>query len=185
MNTIITAKHAKEIGECFVTFKELRPQLVDQATFIRQILHQQNQGYILIYIKEGDEVAACLGYRIFDNLVWGKVLYIDDMICREKSRKRGLGTQLIDFTIKQAKSAGCKQIHLDTGYLRHEAHRFYFNLGFTIDCHHFMLDVSKYKHLDKIMQEFDKEELIEQIKKLELENRELREKLKKEVKDKK
>lgn len=90
--TIQLAHSQEDIAGCFPVLQELRPKLQDKAAFTSQILRQQKQGYILAFLQEDTEIAACIGYRILETLPWGKILYIDDLITRAQSRKQGLAS---------------------------------------------------------------------------------------------
>ncbi len=138
-SSILLARTAEDIGNCFAVIQELRPKLIDKTSFIEKIVRQIEQGYNLYYIREEDEVASCIGFRLFETLAWNKILYIDDLITREKSRKKGFGRTLLEYAIKQAQLEKCAEVHLDSGYQRYAAHRFYLNMGFTLYCHHFSL----------------------------------------------
>jgi GNAT superfamily N-acetyltransferase len=128
-----------EITKSFDTFLELRPTLSDTQSFAQQILNQQKDGYEIIAIIEGEEIVACIGFRMMTMLAWGKILYIDDLITKGKWQGRGYGKILLEHITKIAKGNQCNQIHLDTGYIRHNAHRFYLNQGFEFHCHHVAL----------------------------------------------
>ena len=138
-NQVLLATTPNDIARCFPVIAELRPKYIDKEKFVAQILRQQSQGYILCFVREQEDVGACMGFRILETLPWGKILYIDDLITREKSRKKGLGTLLLDYAIEQGHLKGCSEVHLDTGYHRHDAHRLYLNSGFTLSCHHLAL----------------------------------------------
>ena len=127
---------AEEISHSFETFIELRPFLKDVQKFLSQVRQQQQEGYQIIAVIVDEEIVACLGFRIMTMLAWGKILYIDDLITKEKYRGRGYGKNLLEHVIKIAKEADCNQIHLDTGYTRHAAHRIYLAQGFEFHCHH-------------------------------------------------
>ena len=134
--TIILIQKPKDIEKCFEVFRELRPHLKDQNSFLLQVYTQQKEGYTLAAIFEEDQAAACIGYRVMTTLSWGKILYIDDLITRDPFRKKGYGGKLLDHAIDEAKTLGCTQVHLDTGFTRHAAHRVYLNRGFQLNCHH-------------------------------------------------
>jgi GNAT superfamily N-acetyltransferase len=138
-NQVLLATTPSDIASCFSVIVELRPKCTDKEEFVAQILRQQSQGYIFSFIKDEEEVGACMGFRILETLGWGKILYIDDLITREKSRKKGLGTLLLDYAIEQGRLEKCSEVHLDTGHHRHDAHRLYLNSGFTLTCHHLAL----------------------------------------------
>ncbi|HQZ87878.1 MAG TPA: GNAT family N-acetyltransferase [Gammaproteobacteria bacterium] len=128
-----------DIAKSFETFLELRPTLSDVQSFTQQILNQQKDGYEIIAIIEDEEVMACIGFRMMTMLAWGKILYIDDLITKEKWQRRGYGKILLEHITKIAKDNQCNQIHLDTGYTRYNAHRIYLNQGFEFHCHHLAL----------------------------------------------
>ncbi|HQY22707.1 MAG TPA: GNAT family N-acetyltransferase [Gammaproteobacteria bacterium] len=128
-----------DIAKSFETFLELRPTLSDVQSFTQQILNQQKDGYEIIAIIEDEEVMACIGFRMMTMLAWGKILYIDDLITKEKWQRRGYGKILLEHITKIAKDNQCNQVHLDTGYTRYNAHRIYLNQGFEFHCHHLAL----------------------------------------------
>lgn len=128
-----------EIGKCYDAFLELRPHLKDKKSFTDQVLSQQKEGYEIHGINEDDEVVACIGFRIMTTLAWGKVLYIDDLITKAKCHGKGYGGALLKLAINHAKDKGCDQVHLDTGYTRHAAHRVYLSHGFEMKSHHMAL----------------------------------------------
>lgn len=138
-NQISIAQTPEEISSCFPVVQELRPHLSHRDAFVAQIQRQIKEGYTLVFVRDGEEVGACMGFRSFETLPWGKILYIDDLITREKSRKNGFGRRLATYAIEQARLAGCAQVHLDSGYQRFDAHRLYLNMGFTLICHHLAL----------------------------------------------
>jgi hypothetical protein len=37
----------------------------------------------------------------------------------------------------------CDEVHLDTGFSRHDAHRLYLNKGFKLSCHHMSLQLPR------------------------------------------
>ena len=134
---------------CFHVFAFLRPHL-DEETFIRRLAIQSTrdviylnkgsnagrQGYAIAFVELDGEVSAAAGYRVADFLAWGKVLYIDDLITHPERTRHGLGGALMDWLFTQARAQGCDEVHLDTGFQRHDAHRLYLNKGLTLSCHH-------------------------------------------------
>ncbi len=128
-----------EVIQSFDAFFELRPHLTNKEIFVTQVIQQQKEGYGITAVIESDEVVACIGFRMITMLAWGKILYIDDLITKEKCRGKGYGKILLDHAIKVAKENECHQVHLDTGYARHAAHRVYLNHGFELHCHHLVL----------------------------------------------
>jgi GNAT superfamily N-acetyltransferase len=138
---IQTMSSSGDIGQCFDTFLELRPHINVKADFVNQVVLQQLEGYQINAVLEDGTVAACIGYRILTTLAWGKILYIDDLIAKNQYRGKGYGSMLLKHTVNVARNLGCKQVHLDTGYTRHAAHRMYLQHGFELNCHHLALKV--------------------------------------------
>jgi len=135
-------KTQDEILKAFDVFLELRPSIPDLKSFTEQVLEQRKEGYEMIAVVENDEVLACVGFRIMTMFAWGKILYIDDLITKEKCRGKGYGKCLLEHAILIAKDNACHQVHLDTGYARHAAHRAYIKQGFEFHCHHLALKLS-------------------------------------------
>ena len=134
--TIQLATSEKDIRRCHLVMHQLRPYYTE-ATFVEQVKKQNAQGYQLAFIEASGSVHAVAGYRILENLEWGRFLYVDDLVSGEAVRGQGFAGLLFDWLIDQARSGGCKQIHLDSGVQRFNAHRFYHAKGMNITCHHF------------------------------------------------
>jgi hypothetical protein len=133
---IKTLTTPNDILELFDLFKELRPHILDKEKFLSQVIDQQKEGYRIIAIKDSGEFVASIGYRFLTTLAWGKILYIDDLITRAKNRCNGYGKILLDHIIEIAGENLCKEVHLDSGYGRHAAHKLYLKSGFELNCHH-------------------------------------------------
>ena len=130
-----------EVADCFTVFKELRPHLQDSAEFVTRVSKQMAEGYQIAAGFVNDQIVACIGYRTLNTLAWGQILYIDDLITSQSGRNRGCGRKLLDYAIDYAKQIKCDQIHLDTGFTRHDAHKLYLNMGFQLSCHHMALSL--------------------------------------------
>jgi GNAT superfamily N-acetyltransferase len=98
-------------------------------------------GYRLIgaFVPGREHAVAVAGFRVSDSLAWGRHLYIDDLSTVPDARRQGHGGALLDWLLKEARSLGCSQVHLDsgTGSERFDAHRLYHARGFSIYSHHF------------------------------------------------
>ena len=131
-----------EIQDCFAVMAELRPHLVADD-FVNTVRQQQQQGYLLAYLKDQQQVVAVAGYRFGLNLHMGKHLYVDDLVTASHARSKGYGEILIHWLRQQAKAEGCQYFHLDSGTHRSGAHRFYFRQGFIIASYHFSEKLGK------------------------------------------
>ncbi len=136
---IKSLKNHDEIIGAFDAFAQLRPHLTDKESFACQVMEQQKEGYEMRAIQEEGEVVACIGFRFLTTLAWGKILYIDDLITKEKVRGKGYGRILLEFVIQIGREHLCHEVHLDTGYTRHAAHKVYLKQGFEFHCHHLRL----------------------------------------------
>ena len=130
------AKTNADIQMCFNVMSELRTQL-NRDDFLETVRHMESEGFRLAYIEDEEGVVAVAGYRIYTNLFWGKNLYVDDLVTSASARSKGYGGQMIDWLREKARKAGCRSYHLDSGTARGQAHKFYFNQGFTISSYHF------------------------------------------------
>ncbi len=132
---ILEATTKDEMLECYPALVELRPHLTKETALVK-IQTQQNEGYHLMYLKEQDTITSILGYRIINTLAWGKILYIDDLSTLPSYRNQGAASKLLDWSVKKAKSQGCEQLHLDTGFDRKDANRLYLKYNFNYNCQH-------------------------------------------------
>ncbi len=139
MTTIALASNADEIRRCFPVMAELRPHLTETA-FVAQVQRQQQGGgYQLAFLEADGLVRAVAGYRFLECLMWGRFLYVDDLVTISTRRSEGHGHQLFAWLVAQARAADCDQLHLDSGVQRFAAHRFYLRERLEITCHHFAL----------------------------------------------
>jgi GNAT superfamily N-acetyltransferase len=102
-----------------------------------RIRRQHDAGYRLAFVEVEGEVQAVAGYRISENLAWGRFLYVDDLVTRESERSRGHGRAIIEWLEDHARAHGCVELHLDSGLHRAAAHRFYLERGLDISSYHF------------------------------------------------
>jgi GNAT superfamily N-acetyltransferase len=100
---------------------------------------QQREGFELAFLSEKKQVKAVAGFRVGNNLAWGNFLYVDDLVTAENFRSQGHGQKLFDWLVRQARSRGCDEFHLDSGVQRFGAHRFYLARRMDIIAHHFAL----------------------------------------------
>lgn len=128
-----------EILACFSVIQELRPHIAVPQQYLQQVRRQQCQGYRLIFVRDGARVVAAAGYRFFETLAWGPILYVDDLITAEDQRGKGHAGELFAYLFAEARQAGCREFHLDSGVNRFAAHRFYHQHGLRISSHHFSL----------------------------------------------
>jgi GNAT superfamily N-acetyltransferase len=126
---------------------ELRPRLGDAATLAARAEQQRAAGYrIAAAFDPGErEAAAAAGFRIHENLAWGRHLYVDDLSTRAAARGRGHGAALMQWLIETARAENCAELHLDSGVgpERESAHRLYFGARLRITSYHFARELRR------------------------------------------
>ncbi len=127
-----------DIERCYPVMVELRPRL-KQEEFVERIRRQEQAGFRLLYLEMDGQVKCVAGFRILENLAWGKFLYVDDLVTKSAEVNRGYGSAVFDWLVRYARGQGCEQLHLDSGVQRYEAHRFYMHKGQAITSHHFAM----------------------------------------------
>ena len=129
-----------EIAASFSVMQELRPQLT-QDTYVARIRRQEQGGYRLVIVEHDGKTVAAAGFRIGENLAWGRFLYVDDLVTDEERRSRGFGKALLQWLVAEAKRHGCRELHLDSGTQRKDAHRFYEREGMDMVAYHYVISV--------------------------------------------
>lgn len=122
---------------CFHVMRELRPHLRDAAAFAAQVRRQQEQGYRLLAAWEDGQIKGLAGYRVYENLLYGQFLYVDDLIITSTARAEGLGGRLIGALREEAMQQGCVNFVLDTALSNSLGQRFYFRQGLLAVGMHF------------------------------------------------
>ncbi len=123
--------------------RELRLHHGDRQAFIRQVQRQMRKGYRLAYLECDGEISAAAGYRVYELLFSGRTLYVDDLVTRASDRSRGFGGKLFDWLMAEARREGCRELTLDSGVQRFDAHRFYLLKRMKIASHHFALELGE------------------------------------------
>lgn len=133
---------ASEINDCFPVMHELRPHLA-LAEFVHQVRRQETQGYRMVAVRTGEGIVASVaGYRFTEFLIWGKFIYIDDLVTASSQRGKGHAGALLSWIIARARELGYNNVQLDSGFSLHSAHRLYQAKGFHLACHHFKYDIT-------------------------------------------
>jgi GNAT superfamily N-acetyltransferase len=136
---ILLAQSDAQVAQLFPLFRELRPHIADEAELVDRVQRQRatEHGWQLIYVEQDGVPVAAASCRLLEHLAWGKVLYVDDLICAESYRGSGAARALMAFMEDRARSEGCVALHLDSGTQRTRAHHFYFRQGLSIGSFHF------------------------------------------------
>ena len=142
MIAISLAQTDEEITACFAVMHQLRTHLVTDH-FVQRIRLQQQGGYRLCFLSDGGIVRSVAGFRLFENLASGRVLYVDDLVTDSNARSEGFGQKTLEWLFEEARAAGCDTLELDSGVQRFGAHRFYLRNRLEISSHHFRIDLKR------------------------------------------
>ncbi|GAB1577700.1 N-acetyltransferase family protein [Bordetella petrii] len=120
---------AADLRACFPVMRQLRPRLADAADFSDRVARMRAESYQLLAAWDQDQVVALAGYRLQENLIYGRFLYVDDLVVAEARRGAQWGARLLQVLDGIARRADCRQLVLDTGLSNALAQRFYFRQG--------------------------------------------------------
>lgn len=126
-----------EITACYPVMRELRPHIAEDH-FLPRVRSQEQTGYRLAVVEQSDAVVAVAGFRVGENLAWGRFLYVDDLVTVPSHRSKGFGASLLNWLREFAVNEGCVQMHLDSGIQRKDTHRFYAREGMSMASAHFV-----------------------------------------------
>ncbi|PXW25675.1 GNAT family N-acetyltransferase [Paraburkholderia caballeronis] len=138
--SVIQFRHAESQPErlaCFDLMRALRPHLADAPAFAAQVQRQAAAGYRLLAARQDAEVVGLAGYRLLENLLYGRFAYVDDLVVADGLRSHGIGQRLLDAVRDEAVRADCAYLVLDTGLANAMAQRFYFRSGLLSKGLHF------------------------------------------------
>lgn len=135
--TIRLAETDGQIAACFPVMRELRPHLQDAGSFVARVREQERDGFRIVFREDDGAPVAAAGFRIGTNLAWGRFLYVDDLVTLAARRSAGHGKALLDWLRAHAREHGCRELHLDSGVQRKDAHRFYAREGMAFTSHHY------------------------------------------------
>ena len=127
---------ADELRATWPVVQQLRPHL-DEEHFVAQALRQMADGYRATALYDDGVARAYAGWRVHEFLVYGRHVYVDDLVTDETARSHGYGKALLDWLKAEAKRLDCVRLQLDSGTHRKDAHAFYLRERLRIDAFHF------------------------------------------------
>lgn len=125
------------LAASFELMRVLRPHLDNADAYVAQLQRQAGQGYRLLAAVQDEQVVGLAGYRELENLLYGRFVYVDDLVISPALQGSGLGGQLLDQVRQQARQIDCDHFVLDTGLHMALAQRFYFRQGLLARGMHF------------------------------------------------
>lgn len=120
---------AADLAAAFPVMAQLRPHLSGTDEFAARVARQRQEGYRLLAAWRDGIPVALAGYRLEENLIHGKFIYVDDLVTAPAERRAGLGAQLLDEVARIGSRLGCHRLVLDTALDNVLAHRFYYRAG--------------------------------------------------------
>jgi ribosomal protein S18 acetylase RimI-like enzyme len=93
---------------------------------------EHDQNIRLVVAEQSGVVVGCLQLCILPGLSsqGASRALIEDVRVASQSRSRGVGEQMVQWAMTEARAAGCKLVELLTHNTRTDAQRFYKRLGF-------------------------------------------------------
>ncbi|SPB15423.1 GCN5-like N-acetyltransferase [Caballeronia novacaledonica] len=142
MDTSIAFRHLDTPDDwtrAFDVMKELRPHLTDADAFCAQMRRQREEGYRLLAASDDDgAILGLAGYRTQTNTLYGRFVYLDDLVVTARLQRGGIGAQLLDKVREIARHSRCAHFVLDTGLHMALAQRFYYRNGLLAKGMHFV-----------------------------------------------
>ena len=124
-------------GSSFDLMRVLRPHITTPATYMAHLARQAEQGYRLLAAWDGERIVGLAGYRELENLLYGRFIYVDDLVVSPDLQRNGLGGRLLTAVRDEAVQRQCHHLVLDTGLHMPLAQRFYFSQGLLARGMHF------------------------------------------------
>jgi GNAT superfamily N-acetyltransferase len=147
MGTTLTFRHLDspdDWSRAFDIMKELRPHLTDPETFCAQLGRQHEENYrLLAACNAEDTILGLAGYRAQTNTLYGRFIYLDDLVVTSRLQRSGIGAELLEKVREIARQACCAHFVLDTGLHMPLAQRFYFRNGLLAKGMHFVESLEK------------------------------------------
>jgi GNAT superfamily N-acetyltransferase len=134
---------AGALASAYAVMVQLRPHIERVDDFIEQVRLQMHEGFRLVAARdESGTIHALAGFRIMTMLFRGRQLYVDDLVTDSASRSSGYGAALFEWLVAEGRRLQCRELHLDSGVQRFDAHRFYLRQRMAIVGHHFALSLT-------------------------------------------
>jgi GNAT superfamily N-acetyltransferase len=110
MQSLMDIRHVEslaDVEESFCVMRELRPHLKDRGAYVVQIQHQRTQGYRLLAARSNGVIVGLAGYRQMDSLLYGRFVYVDDLVVTGSLHRSGFGERLLQAAREQALALKC------------------------------------------------------------------------------
>ena len=132
---------AQAFEASFNLVRVLRPHVAAPANYVAQLLRQTARGYRLLAAWDAGQMVGLAGYRELENLLYGRFIYVDDLVVHPDLQRSGLGAVRVE-----AVQRGSTHFVLDTGLHTPLAQRFYFRQGLLAHGMHFTQSLQTENH---------------------------------------
>jgi GNAT superfamily N-acetyltransferase len=132
MSSRVVVRHAassEDLAACFPVIVQLRPFLGDAIEWQERVSSMARAGYRVLAAWDGGRATAVAGYRVMENLIHGRFVYVDDLVTADGRRGEGLGALLLKEVARIGVEARCRRLVLDTAAANTSARRFYAREG--------------------------------------------------------
>jgi glucosamine-phosphate N-acetyltransferase len=113
--------------------QQLWPSQQLDASRLQTVFERALDSNLQLYLcgTEDDRIVGFVSLSIKNDLWQAANLgHVDELVVDESVRGAGLGTQLLNAIIAEAKGRGCARVELDSAFQRKKAHEFYERNGF-------------------------------------------------------
>jgi len=137
MSKILEVAETSDIRACIALMRTLRPHLErDDDLVIDRIRRQMTQGYRLLTMVEGGVVLALAGFRFQENLLFGRTIYLDDLVVSADARRQGHAETMLNAVRDIAIASDIAVVTLDTAITNLGAQQVYERCGFERLAYH-------------------------------------------------
>ena len=86
----LIAETSEAVRRGWPVLRELRTHLADEEELVRRVARQQQAGYRLALGESDGQVVVAAGFRVLENLISGRFLYVDDLVTLASHQGRGM-----------------------------------------------------------------------------------------------
>jgi GNAT superfamily N-acetyltransferase len=119
------------LGILFTQEAELSPDPEKQRRALEIILADPSRARIFVAREAGKVIAMAALHFTTSTAEGGKVAWFEDCIVRPQHRRKGIGKDLLEFVIAQARAEGALRVMLLTDGDNESAQALYRKMGFT------------------------------------------------------
>lgn len=102
-----------------------------QAQGLASIINDPRVGNIIVAREANDIIGMVNLLYTVSTALGGRVAILEDMVVNPAVRSKGVGSELLLYSVELAKQKGCQRITLLTDFDNENAHRFYQKHGFA------------------------------------------------------